>query len=102
MIYVDIETLNNRISIDDNKAINIKIFDADEPEDYGDEDVTKMVTTVHACDITITPAIADTFKDVKIIKELRWNYYMPCYYISGNNQVKEVKDDGSIIYHVTK
>ena len=108
MIYVDADfpsERNHKVILDRNEYEDdnlIKITDKNiiRTEDYGDEDVTKMVSEVQSCTIHIDASIADDFKDVTHINFLRWYYYMPAYNIRGMTIEKTMNDDGSITFKV--
>ena len=103
-IYVDINKLNNRISIDGEKDL-IKVTNRHitEEMDLGDEDVIKMVTYLNNCDILIDKSIADKFNSAETIKSVRYGYYMPCYSIERETtQEREDLADGSIIFRIRK
>ena len=106
MLYVDIpstpQKLMGRLSYDDDNLITIDVKKDGGSDNWGDDDCNKPVTTVFEADIKIDKSIADDFKNVNNITFLRWDYYRKAYSLHRTKQIKEILDDGSIIFHTTK
>ena len=108
MIYVDADfpsERNNRLICSRNEYENdnlIQITDKNiiRTEDYGDEDVIKIISDIQSCTIHIDASIADDFKDVNRISFIRWYYYNPAYSIRGNTIEKTMNNDGSITFKI--
>lgn len=67
-----------RIAIDDDK-ITIESKKLGETCDWGDEDVSKLVTDVIEMTVIINASVVDKFDGIARINMIRYGYYNPCY-----------------------
>lgn len=93
----------SRNDYDDDKLITVKALTKGYTDNWGDEDCRKMVTLLTDCDIIIHPLIAHDFDTTTEINFVRYDYYKPAYAIDHDTKtVKEIKNDGTLIFHVRK
>ena len=113
MIYVDADFKNpdrkhriypDRNEYEDDNLIKIKNMNISRTDDWGDEDIQKVVSDVEECDIHVDASIAEDFEGVTVINFLRWNYYRPAYSIklSNKNVTRTENKDGSLTFSVRR
>ena len=113
MLYVDADFKDpnrehriypDRSGYDDESLIKIENKVISNTDDWGDEDVQKVVSEVEECDIHVDASIAKDFDGVTAINFLRWNYYKPAYCIrlSGKKTSRTENEDGSLTFSVRR
>ena len=102
MVHIGHSKAINSINIEDNNLVKIKNIHELFEMDCGDEDCKKMITFVDKCDIIIDASVADKFNDVNQISSIRYEYYDPAYNIDSKDQIKEIDENGNIVFHIGK
>lgn len=87
----------------DGNLITVKKLCEGYTDNWGDDDCTKMVTSLDTCDVIIDKSIADDFKEVTNISFVRYGYYKPAYHIDPNSTTtKELLPNGNLVFHIKK
>ena len=102
MVHIGQSKAINSINIENNSLVKIKNIHELFEMDCGDEDCKKMITFVDKCDIIIDASVADKFNDVDQISSIRYEYYHPAYNIGSKDQIKEIDENGDIVFHIGK
>ena len=102
MIHINTKNTLERIDIDDDNAVKVSDVNVTDYSNWGDEDCTKMVSTVDSCTIEIDKSVAHLFKNIDEITFVRYNYYRPAFHINGSHTYKHICNDGSIVYTIEK
>ena len=102
MVHVSINDSIKDLRFEDNSLIRVQNANIVDISDWGDEDVVKEVTTCDECEIKIDKSIAPAFKDAKIVRFIRYDYFKPAYNITGKDQAMEYLEDGSLAIKVRR
>ena len=102
MVYVSESGIGKRLAFDDSSLVKVSPLSEGLTDNWGDEDCIKLVTTVTDCDITVDSSIVEDFSKIENLSFVRYNYYRPCYHITGRLAGKETLEDGSMVFHYRK